>query len=89
MRIKNIGKCLIVFNGGSLPVGKVADFKGDAEKIGKALLKAYPDRLLDLDHIKEEEIVSVEIETPKEESVSEEPKTNEVKKSKKSKKSKK
>lgn len=89
MRIKNIGKCLIVFNGGSLPVGKVADFKGDAEKIGNSLLKAYPDRLLDLDHIKEEEIVSVEVESPKEESVSEEPKINEVKKSKKSKKSKK
>lgn len=89
MRIKNIGKCLIVFNGGSLPVGKVADFKGEAEKIGDALLKAYPDRLLDLDHIKEEEVVSVKVESPVEESATEEPKSEEVKKSKKSKKSKK
>lgn len=71
MRIKNVGKCLIVFNGGSLPVGKVADFRGDAEKIGVALLKAYPDKLLDLDHITKEDVVPVVIgkaeepETPK------------------------
>lgn len=59
MRIKNVGKCLIVFNGGSLPVGKVADFRGDAEKIGAALLKAYPDKLLDLDHVTKEDVVPV------------------------------
>lgn len=61
MRIKNVGKCLIIFNGGSLPVGKVADFKGSAEKIGASLLKAYPSRLLNLDETKEEDIVSVEV----------------------------
>lgn len=61
MRIKNVGKCLIIFNGGSLPVGKVADFKGSAEKIGASLLKAYPNRLLNLDETKEEDIVSIEV----------------------------
>jgi hypothetical protein len=61
MRIKNVGKCLIIFNGGSLPVGKVADFKGSAEKIGASLLKAYPSRLLNLDETKEEDIVSIEV----------------------------
>lgn len=61
MRIKNVGKCLIIFNGGSLPVGKVADFKGSAEKIGASLLKAYPNRLLNLDETKEEDVVSIEV----------------------------
>lgn len=61
MRIKNVGKCLIIFNGGSLPVGKVADFKGSAEKIGASLLKAYPSRLLNLDETKEEDVVSIEV----------------------------
>lgn len=61
MRIKNVGKCLIIFNGGSLPVGKVADFKGEAEKIGLSLLRAYPKNLLNLDEVNEEEVVSVEI----------------------------
>lgn len=61
MRIKNVGKCLIIFNGGSLPVGKVADFKGSAEKIGASLLKAYPSRLLNLDETKEEDIVSIDV----------------------------
>ena len=61
MRIKNGGKCLIIFNGGSLPVGMVADFKGEAEKVGLALLKAYPKNLLNLDEDKPEETVTVEI----------------------------
>lgn len=69
MRIKNVGKCLIIFNGGSLPVGKVADFKGSAEKIGASLLKAYPNRLLNLDETKEEDIVSVEVAPEVEEEV--------------------
>lgn len=59
MRIKNVGKCLIIFNGGSLPVGMVADFQGEAEKIGLSLLRAYPNNLLNLDEIKEDEIVPV------------------------------
>ena len=41
MRIKNVGRSTIIFNGGSLEAGKVAVFNGDAEKIGAALLKAY------------------------------------------------
>lgn len=69
MRIKNVGKCLIIFNGGSLPVGKVADFKGSAEKIGASLLKAYPNRLLNLDETKEEDVVSIEVAPEVEEEV--------------------
>lgn len=59
MRIKNVGKCTIVFKGGELVAGKVAVFKGEAEKIGSALLKAYPRNLEDLDRIKKEDIVNV------------------------------
>lgn len=66
MRIKNVGKCTIVFKGGQLLVGKVAVFKGvEAESIGNALLKAYPNNLEDLDRIKEEDIVDVEIDDSK------------------------
>lgn len=67
MRVKNVGKCRIIFNGGSLDAGQVAVFSGNAEKIGVALLKAYPNNLLDLDNIKQEELVEVVIEEPKEE----------------------
>lgn len=73
MRIKNVGKCTIVFKGGELVAGKVAVFKGAAEKIGEALLRAYPRNLEDLDGIKKEDIIDVEfgesekIEEPKEE----------------------
>lgn len=71
MRIKNVGGCLIIFEGGALPVGMVADFKGEAKEVGRKLLKAYPDRLLNLDDIKEEEVVSIEISsTDKEKPVS-------------------
>ena len=62
MRIKNVGKCLIIFNGGSLPVGSVANFKGEAEKVGLALLKAYPKNLLNLDEDKPEETVKITVE---------------------------
>ena len=62
MRIKNVGKCLIIFNGGSLPVGSVANFKGEAEKVGLALLKAYPKNLLNLDEDKPEETVTITVE---------------------------
>lgn len=75
MRIKNVGKCLIIFNGGSLPVGKVADFKGSAEKIGASLLKAYPNRLLNLDETKEEDVVSIEVVPEVKEEVKAEVKT--------------
>ena len=66
MRIKNVGKCLIIFNGGSLPVGMVADFQGEAEKIGLSLLKAYPKNLLNLDEDKPEETVTVTIKAKEE-----------------------
>ena len=61
MRIKNIGKCTIIFKGGSLEAGKVGVFNNGTEKLGAALLKAYPNNLLDLDNIKEEEVVEVVI----------------------------
>lgn len=67
MRIKNVGKCKIIFKGGSLDAGQVAVFKGGTEDIGVALLKAYPNNLLDLDNIKQEEIVEVVINEPVEE----------------------
>ena len=65
MRIKNVGRSTIIFNGGSLEAGKVAVFKDEAEKIGKVLLKVYPDKLMDLDNIKKEDIVDVVIGEPK------------------------
>lgn len=83
MRVKNVGKCKIIFNGGSLEVGQVAVFSGSAEKIGAALLKAYPKNLLDLDNIKQEEIVEVVIAEPAEEPKEEAPKAAPKKKSKK------
>ena len=67
MRIKNVGRSTIIFNGGFLQAGKVAVFKDDAEKIGSALLKAYPDRLLDLDNIKQEDIIDVVVDEVKKE----------------------
>ena len=71
MRIKNVGKCKFVFKGGSLEAGQVAVFKGSAEEIGKALLKAYPKNLSDLDNIKKEDVVNVVFE---DEPAAEEPK---------------
>ena len=65
MRIKNVGKCTIVFNGGELLAGKVAIFRGASEKIGSALLKAYPRNLEDLDKVKEEDIIDVVFEDKK------------------------
>lgn len=62
MRIKNVGRSTIIFNGGSLEAGKVAVFNGEAEKIGSALLKAYPKKLMDLDNVKQEDIVDVVVE---------------------------
>ena len=62
MRIKNVGKCTIVFKGGELLAGKVAVFKGASEKIGSALLKAYPKNLEDLDRIKKEDIIDIVFE---------------------------
>lgn len=75
MRIKNVGKCTIVFKGGKLVAGKVAVFKGAAEKIGEALLRAYPRNLEDLDGIRKEDIIDVEFgESEKTEEPKEEPK---------------
>ena len=62
MRIKNVGRSTIIFNGGSLEAGKVAVFKDDAEEIGSALLRVYPDKLIDLDNIKKEDVVDVVVE---------------------------
>lgn len=53
MKIRNDGRCKIVFNGGSLEPKAVAVFKGDAEKIGAVLLSRYS-FLTDLDNLKEE-----------------------------------
>ena len=65
MRIKNVGRSTIIFNGGSLEAGKVAVFQGEAEKIGATLLRLYPEKLTDLDNVKKEDIVDVVIEAPK------------------------
>ena len=65
MRIKNVGRSTIIFKGGSLEVGKIAVFQGEAEKIGESLLKVYPDKLIDLDNIKQEDVIDVVIEAPK------------------------
>lgn len=86
MRIKNVGKCKIIFKGGSLDAGKVGVFNNGTEKLGVALLKAYPNNLLDLDNIKQEEIVEVVIDEPAEEpkeEIQEAPKAAPKKKSKK------
>lgn len=85
MRIKNVGKCTIVFKGGQLSAGKVAVFRGASEKIGSALLKAYPRNLEDLDKIKQEDIIDVvlgdtQVEEPKEEPVKEVAKVSPAKK---------
>ena len=64
MRIKNVGRSTIIFNGGSLEAGKVAVFQGASEKIGVTLLKVYPEKLIDLDNIKQEDIVDVVIAKP-------------------------
>lgn len=85
MRIKNVGRSTIIFNGGSLEAGKVAVFQGEAEKIGATLLRLYPEKLTDLDNIKKEDVVDVVIETP----VKEAPKAEESKKVVSKKKSKK
>lgn len=66
MRIKNVGKCKIIFKGGSLDAGKVGVFNNGTEKLGAALLKAYPNNLLDLDNIKKEEVVEVVFDGEKE-----------------------
>ena len=84
MRIKNVGRSTIIFNGGSLEVGKVAIFQGEAEKIGEVLLKVYPEKLIDLDNIKKEDVVDVVIAEPKAEAPKEDkPKAAKKGKSKK------
>ena len=82
MRIKNVGRSTIIFNGGSIEAGKVAVFKDEAEKIGKILLKFYPDKLMDLDNIKKEDIVDVVIGDKKPKAKAE-PKAQSKRKSKK------
>lgn len=80
MRIKNVGRSTIIFNGGSLEAGKVAIFNGEAEKIGAALLKAYPNKLMDLDNVKQEDIVDVVVEDNSAETSVETPKKKSRKK---------
>lgn len=80
MRIKNVGRSTIIFNGGSLEAGKVAVFNGEAEKIGSALLKAYPNKLMDLDNVKQEDIVDVVVEDNSAETSAETPKKKSRKK---------
>ena len=65
MRIKNVGRSTIIFKGGSLEAGKVAVFQGDAEEIAISLLKTYPDKFIDLDNIKKEDVVDVVIDEDK------------------------
>lgn len=69
MRIKNVGRSTIIFNGGSLDAGKVAVFQGAAEKLGATLLRLYPNKLINLDNIKKEDVIDVVIaeKAPKEE----------------------
>lgn len=69
MRIKNVGKCTIIFKGGVLNPGKVAIFNGSAEKIGESLLRAYPKNLEDLDCVKKEDIIDVVVEESEPEKV--------------------
>lgn len=80
MRIKNVGRSTIIFKGGSLEAGKVAIFNGEAEKIGSALLKAYPNKLMDLDNVKQEDIVDVVVEDNSAETSVETPKKKSRKK---------
>jgi hypothetical protein len=55
MKIKNDGRCKIVFDGGELAPKQVAVFKGEAEKLGAKLLSRYS-FLVDLDNLKEDVI---------------------------------
>lgn len=75
MRIKNVGRSTIIFNGGSLEPNMVAVFQGNAEKLGATLLRIYPNKLIDLDNIKKEDVIDVVIDEPK----VEEPKVEEPK----------
>lgn len=43
MRIKNVGKARIIFNGGFIAPGKVVELED--EKLGEILVKAYPSKL--------------------------------------------
>lgn len=79
MKIKNDGRCKIVFEGGELAPKQVAMFKGDAEKIGAKLLATYS-FLTDLDNLKEEVI---EVKTIGEKAEEETPKKKSRKKSRK------
>lgn len=65
MRIKNVGRSTIIFNGGSLEPNMVAVFQGNAEKLGATLLRVYPEKLIDLDNIKKEDVIDVVIDEPK------------------------
>lgn len=79
MKIKNDGRCKIVFDGGELAPKQVAVFKGEAEKLGAKLLSRYT-FLVDLDNLKEDVI---EVKTIGEKTEEETPKKKSRKKSRK------
>lgn len=59
MRIKNIGKAKIIFNGGFIAPSKVVNFED--EKLGAVLLRAYPDRLENIDALEPVATIKAEV----------------------------
>lgn len=57
MRIRNEGKRMYCFNGGSIAPKEVVDIKDEA--VARALLKCYPNELVSLD-----DLVARVVETP-------------------------
>ncbi len=57
MRIRNEGKRVYCFNGGSIAPKEVVDIKDEA--VARALLKCYPNELVSLD-----DLVARVVETP-------------------------
>lgn len=55
MRIKNVGKARIIFNGGFIAPGKVVELED--EKLGEILVKAYPSKLENLDNVEVSTVV--------------------------------
>jgi len=64
MRIKNEGKRTFFFNGGKIAPGEVVDIRDGV--IAKALLKCYPEELLNLDGLEVRVVESKETEPAKE-----------------------
>lgn len=68
MRIRNEGKRMYCFNGGSIAPKEVVDIKDEA--VARALLKCYPNELVSLDDLVARVVVTparvVEAEEPEE-----------------------